>query len=109
MKLRQELDTLPAVQSAVTQLCESVAQVSMKFDRLEQSLQLCIDNREQHIAAQYRHKKESQLAAQRQQHESAHSCHTHRGRRVQAAAQHLMPCASVLLPCAVHSAGSCRS
>jgi len=73
VKLRQELDTLPAVQSAVTQLCESVAQVSMKFDRLEQSLQLCIDQREQHIAAQYRHKKVSQLAAQKQQHESAHS------------------------------------
>ena len=81
-KLRQELDTLPAVQSAVTQLCESVAQVSMKFDRLEQSLQLCIDNREQHIAAQYRHKKDSQLAKQKQQHESAHQItHAHTERR----------------------------
>ena len=73
VKLRQELDTLPAVQTAVTHLCESVAQVSMKFDRLEQSLQLCIDNREQHIAAQYRDKKLSQLAKQKQQHESEHS------------------------------------
>jgi len=68
-KLRHELDTLPAVQSAVTALCESVAQVSMKFDRLEQSLQLCIDSREQHIAAQYTHKKDSQLAKQKQQHD----------------------------------------
>ena len=77
-KLRQELDTLPAVQVAVAALCDSVAAVSMKFDRLEQSLQLCIDAREQHIAAEYTHKKETQLAKQRQQHESAHyTAHTH--------------------------------
>ena len=70
-RLKAELDSLPAVEASLVSLCDSIARLSVRFDRLEQSLAVCASNRELQLSATWRAKRDAQLQRQRAQHSKA--------------------------------------
>ena len=71
LRLKAELEQLPRMEAALIQLCDGIGRVSSKLDRVEQSLALCLSNRELHLTTEFTHKKTSQLERQRAQHAKA--------------------------------------
>ena len=63
-----EVEALPRMEAQISALCDSVARLSVKFDRLEQSLALGLSNRESRQSAAFSAKKTTQLTAQRAAH-----------------------------------------
>ena len=70
-RLRAELDGLATMEESIRSLSDSIARLSVRFDRLDQSLSLCLSNRELHLSAQFTQKRDVQLERQRSQHQKA--------------------------------------
>ena len=71
LRLKAELEALPRMEAQLVDLCDSIGRVSGKFERLQQSLSVCLSNRELHLGQLFTQKKTSQLERQRAQHTKA--------------------------------------